>query len=207
MPCRLAPPDPRARPSSTVSAWSSSVWRGQHGGRADRRAPRRERGVARGARGGLGAAVVRRRRPRTTRASSPRARALRRGRGRGIRRSRLQPVVDGDRDGRDRPSLRRLEGRRGGEGERVGAARERDHDGRGRRQGRQGARAPRGAPRRRRGRGRVDAPHPPTVPGRSARRRAVLRIVGSLAMRQPGTARCSSRTGHRAPENGTARTR
>ena len=164
MPCRLVAPAPRARPSSTVSAWSSSVW------------PRRiaaASGIAGGVAQRAVARVARCRLRPAGRADldahhaglEPERLGLRRRGGCGIRRSVLQSVVDGDRGGAQ-AELRRLERRRRRQRERVGAARQRHDHRRARREA--GERRAHREPHL--GDGGVQSGsaliHPPTVPAR-----------------------------------------
>ena len=95
-----------------------------------------------------------------------------------------------------RPSAASLEGRRRGEGERVGAAGERDEH---RRAGRAAARAPgarRAAPPRQRGRGPGGAPRPHRIRARAARELRQDRASGTAALRaQDGPISATTRAG------------
>ena len=99
---------------------------GQHGDRGESGCLGSESRIARAARGGLGAAARTHLDPDDARLEPERL-GLRGCRGRGIRRSLLETVIDGDGDG-PQPRLRRLECGGGGEGEGVRTAGEGDDD-------------------------------------------------------------------------------
>ena len=139
MPCRLAPPDPRARPRSTVSAWSSRVWPSSTAARAERR-PRHP-----GARGSAPSRAAASGPPASAdldahdRGLEPERAAPRAPRRPRLGRAVLQAVVDRDRRRRAARASGASNAVGGGERERVGAAGERDEHGRTARAARQRA--------------------------------------------------------------------